>query len=74
MNCWRFSPDIFLACHRIKRSERNELELPDAVTYSMTQLGQRYRIIPSSESVLDLSHRDDIACVAKILENVEVYL
>jgi len=74
MNCWRFSPQIFTACQRITPSSRGEYELPDAVRFSIEQLGEQYRLIPSSEEVLDLSDRGDIEPVAERLRGVEVRL
>ncbi len=74
MNCWRFGPAIFEACRSIEPSPRGEYELPDAVMYSIRQLGERYRVIPSSDSVLDLSSRDDIESVTARLRDVEVRL
>ena len=64
MNCWRFGPDIFAACRAIDQSPRGELEIPDAVSYSMRELGARYRVVTSSTAVLDLSYQADIARVA----------
>ncbi len=72
MNCWRFGPEILNACVAIGVSQRGEFELPEAVTYSMRELGQRYRVLRSREPVLDLSSRDDIQSVAQHLESVEV--
>jgi glucose-1-phosphate thymidylyltransferase len=74
MNCWRFGPSIFPACRGIAPSPRGELELPDAVTYSMTHLGQPYQVVLSDEPVLDLSSRADIARVTRQLEGVTVRL
>ena len=74
MNCWRFGPRIFDACRSIALSSRGELELPDAVAYSMSRLGQRYRVLRSDEPVLDLSSRADIARVAQQLALVKVSL
>jgi dTDP-glucose pyrophosphorylase len=72
MNCWRFGPSIWEACGAIKKSSRGEFELPDAVEYSMLELGQRYRVVTSHEPVLDLSCRGDIESVARLLQGVEV--
>lgn len=74
MNCWRFSPEIFVACERIVPSVRGEFEIPDAVMYSIERLGQRYRVIPTSEPVLDLSSRQDIEPLARHLSGMEVRL
>lgn len=74
MNCWRFGPDIFRACRAIDRSPRGEYELPDAVMYSMTQLGQCYRVFPVQAGVLDLSCQSDIAGVQQRLQDEDVRL
>jgi dTDP-glucose pyrophosphorylase len=74
MNCWRFSPEICVARHEIPESTRGEYEIPDAVTYSMQNLGCRYPVIESTEAVLDLSHQHDVAAVADHLRDVEVEL
>ena len=74
MNCWLFGPAIFRACASIGLSPRGELELTDAVRYSMTTLGERYAAIPFRAPVLDLSSRADIAAVAARLAGTEVRL
>jgi glucose-1-phosphate thymidylyltransferase len=74
MNCWRFSADIFTACGAIRPSSRGELELPDAVRYSVERLGTRYRVLACSDPVLDISRRSDIARVKAQLESVPVEL
>ncbi len=72
MNCWRFSPRIFEACRKIPLSSRGELELPDAVRYSMEHLGERYRVAAVAAPVLDLTSRTDISTVAEKLAGSEV--
>ena len=67
MNLWSFTPTIFEACGRVRPSPRGELELVDAVTLSMLELGERYRVIPMHAGVLDLSSRADVAVVASRL-------
>lgn len=74
MNCWRFSPVIFQACRSITPSARGELELPDAVAYSIDRLGERYQVLRSEAAVLDLSSRADIARVTRQLVGVAVRL
>jgi glucose-1-phosphate thymidylyltransferase len=74
MNCWVFGPAIFQACRSIEKSARGEYEIPDAVMYSIEHLGQHYRIIPSKEAVLDLSCREDVTSVARLLRGKEVRL
>ncbi len=70
MNCWIFSPLIFDACRAIRPSPRGELELTDAIRYSMEVLGERYRALVFRSSVLDLSYRSDIAAVAGRLRDI----
>ncbi len=74
MNCWRFGPAIFDACRAISPSPRGELEIPDAVQYSVDRLGERYEIVPCNAPVLDLSSRADVAPVAALLAGKEVNL
>jgi glucose-1-phosphate thymidylyltransferase len=74
MNCWVFGPPIFRACANIGLSPRGELELTDAVRYSMASLGERYTVLPFHAPVLDLSSRADISSVAARLAGTEVRL
>jgi glucose-1-phosphate thymidylyltransferase len=71
MNCWVFGPGIFPGCRLVKPSPRGELEIQDAVRLSIATLGERYRVVPAEEGVLDLSNRSDIATVATRLAGVE---
>jgi glucose-1-phosphate thymidylyltransferase len=74
MNCWRFNAEIFRACEQVARSARGEYELPEAVQLGLTSLGLHFKAIPFRTGVLDLSHRSDIAQVARRLAGVEVKL
>lgn len=74
MNCWRFGPEIFTACQSIDKSPRGEYEIPDAVMYSIRELGARYQVVPSDQPVLDMSTRADIASVSSRLAGTEVDL
>lgn len=74
MNLWRFSGVMFEACERVPPSERGEVELPAAVRFAMRDMGARFRVVESSEGVLDLSTRADVARVAERLHRVEVRL
>lgn len=74
MNCWRFGPAIFKACQSIDKSPRGEYEIPDAVMYSIRELGRVFRVIRSDAPVLDLSTRSDVAFVTSRLAGVEVHL
>ena len=71
MNLWSFTPRIFEACRRVRPSARGELELQDAVTIAMRELGERFRVVPMHAGVLDLSQRGDVAAVAERLSGVE---
>ena len=68
MNAWQFSPMIFEACRSIEPSVRGEYEIASAVEYAMDQLGERFTVVRSSEGVLDLSSRADVAGVGRFLE------
>jgi glucose-1-phosphate thymidylyltransferase len=59
MTCWRFDASIFQACRAVALSPRGELELPDAVAVAMAR-GERFRALPVTAGVLDLSSRGDI--------------
>ncbi len=72
MNCWMFTPTIFVACRAISPAPSGELELPDAVRYAMVRLGERFRVLTFHAAVLDLTSRADIAAVATRLRHVEV--
>jgi dTDP-glucose pyrophosphorylase len=74
MNLWAFTPVIFDACRRVRPSIRGELELQDAVRIAMVELGERFRVIPSDEGVLDLSTRGDIESVTRALRDQPVHL
>jgi glucose-1-phosphate thymidylyltransferase len=71
MNCWVFGPRIFSACRLVIPSPRGELEIQDAVRLSIARFGEKYRVVPVEEGVLDLSSRRDIAAVAARLAAVE---
>ena len=74
MNSWSFGPNIFDACRAIGPSPRGEYELQDAVTYAMRHLGERFRVLPWSGGVIDLSSRTDVASVAERVRGLEVRL
>jgi glucose-1-phosphate thymidylyltransferase len=74
MNLWAFSPDIFVACDRIERSQRGELELASAVHFAIQELGIAFRVIGVDGWVLDLTNRGDIASVARRLSGASVSL
>ena len=70
MNVWSFTPVIFEACARVRPSARGELEIQEAVTIAMRDLGERFRVLPMRAGVLDLSSRADVALVASRLAGV----
>ncbi len=74
MNCWRFDASIFEACANIKQSARGEFEIPDAVQYSIEKLGTKYKVVPVSAPVLDLSSRNDVEAVVSKLAGLEIKL
>jgi len=74
MNSWCFGPAIFPACRAIAPSPRGELELQDAVTFAIRELSERFRVVPWSGAVIDLSSRGDIAPVTERLRGLEVRL
>ncbi len=74
MNLWAFTPAIFDACARVAPSARGEYELQDAVRIARAELGERFRVIPYSGGVLDLSTRGDVAAVAVRLAGVDIRL
>lgn len=69
MNCWRFDRQIFPACRDVPMSPRGEFELPQAVMLAIER-GMRFRTIPSSGPVLDLSRRADAAEMANRLSHI----
>ncbi len=71
MNLWSFTPVIFDACARVRPSARGELEIQDAVTIAMHDLGERFGVVRMRAGVLDMSSRADIAFVASQLEGIE---
>lgn len=74
MNVWRFGPAIFTACQSIRPSVRGELELPEAVRYAVTTMGERFRTVRLESGVLDLSRRGDVREVERVLAEIEVRL
>ena len=74
MNCWRFDDRMFTALKAIKPSPRGELEIPDAVQHATDALGIRFRSVPFSAPVLDLTTRSDVAAVAGLVQAMEVSL
>jgi dTDP-glucose pyrophosphorylase len=69
MNCWRFDHRIFAACRDVGRSDRGEFELPQAVMLAVER-GVRFRAIPATGTVLDLSRRGDAAELSRRLSDL----
>lgn len=69
MNCWRFDARMFRFCREVPRSARGEFELPEAVRLAIRN-GMRFRTVPASGPVLDLSRRADALEVARRLAGV----
>jgi len=70
MNVWRFDERIFDACREVPLSARGEYELPEAVGLAVTR-GVRFRAVPASGAVLDLSRPSDVTLVNARLEGQE---
>jgi dTDP-glucose pyrophosphorylase len=66
MNLWRFDSRIFGACRDIPRSRRGEYELPEAVGLAVSR-AVRFRAVPATGPVLDLSTRADTADIERRL-------
>lgn len=66
MNVWRFDERVFDACRDVPRSTRGEYELPEAVGLAVTR-GVKFRAVPASGAVLDLSRPGDISLVTERL-------
>jgi dTDP-glucose pyrophosphorylase len=73
MNCWRFHADIFEACREIPPSARDELELTDAVQYTIDR-GQTFQSLFFEAGVLDLTSRADIETITEKLAGTTVTL
>lgn len=73
MNCWRFHADIFDACRSIEPSPRGELELTDAVQYTI-DAGQTFQSLLFKAEVLDLTSRADIETITQQLAGTQVTL
>jgi dTDP-glucose pyrophosphorylase len=74
MNCWRFDPNIFDFCREVPLSPRGEFELPRAVQLGIDQHDARFRVVPLSQPVLDMSSRGDISKVEERLRGTVVSL
>ncbi|MDY7011091.1 MAG: nucleotidyltransferase family protein [Planctomycetota bacterium] len=73
MNCFLFTADIFEACNAIEPNPiRKEYELPTAVQYTIEQMGLTYQAVKCTEGVLDMTGRDDIESIRRILADHEV--
>jgi glucose-1-phosphate thymidylyltransferase len=70
MNVWRFDQRIFDACRDVPLSKRGEYELPEAVGLAVSR-GVRFKTVPASGAVLDLSRRSDVALVSERLAGQE---
>src|SRR5688572_1568416 len=70
MNVWRFDDRIFEACRGVPLSRRGEYELPEAVGLAVAR-GVKFRVVPASGAVLDLSRPGDVALVSSRLAGLE---
>jgi glucose-1-phosphate thymidylyltransferase len=69
MNCWRFDARIFRFCRDVPRSARGEFELPEAIGLAVRH-GKRFKTVPATGPVLDLSRRSDTAEVERRLSRM----
>ena len=69
MNLWRLDRRIFPICRDVPLSARGEQELPEAVALAVRR-GIRFRAVPASGPVLDLSRRADAPDVERRLAGV----
>jgi dTDP-glucose pyrophosphorylase len=73
MNIFRFTPEIFIACKKIKpHPERKEYELTSAIQYLIDKLNQKVKTFYVNEMVLDLTSKRDIPFVRKILKKEKI--
>jgi glucose-1-phosphate thymidylyltransferase len=73
MNAWILPPSIMASCRAIAPSPRGELELQDAIRHNMREAGERYRVLPFNEVVIDLSTRADVPVVEEFFRGREVH-
>ena len=73
MNSWVVPPTLRALIERLPLSPRGELELPLAMQ-ALVDSGVRVRVFPSSDPVLDLSNRGDIAKLESRLRGRDVVL
>ena len=73
MNCYRFTHAIFPYLRSLAPSSRGEYELTDAVRAAVAS-GEPFDVARSTDGVLDLSTRNDIAGVEAALRGSEVQL
>jgi len=68
MNLYRFTADIFDACHRIEpHPERGERELTAAVSLLVREGAVPFRVLLARGAVLDLTSRADVHGVERLL-------
>lgn len=73
MNCFCFTAGIFDACDAIEPDPiRKEYEIPTAVQYTIEQMGLTWQAVKCTEGVLDMTGRDDIESVRRLLVDYEV--
>lgn len=69
MSCWRLPSAVFPFCDSVALSARGERELTQAIGDAV-RAGLRLAVIRSSDGVLDLSSRADVAAVAERLRGL----
>ncbi|MCS7132983.1 MAG: nucleotidyltransferase family protein, partial [Aigarchaeota archaeon] len=73
VNLWRFTPDIFWACERIKPHPiRGEYEITAAAQLLIDEGVIPIRVIPVKGGVLDLTYRSDIPAIMDKLGKLQL--
>lgn len=73
MNLWRFTPDIFWACERIRpHPVRGEYEITTAAQLLVDEGVVPIKVIPVRSWVLDLTYRSDVPAIIDKLRNIQL--
>lgn len=71
MSIYRFTPEIFKACEKIKpHPQRKEYELTSAVQYGISKMGIKTKVFYLNDWVLDLTFRKDILSVREKIKEI----
>ena len=71
MNLFRFTPEVFEACRQVRPSPRGELELTEAATRLARSGRVPFHVLFAEGPVLDLTGRDDVPALERLLEGRE---